>query len=493
MVKVLTLAEGASFVKKKIKESDHVFLDARDFYFAHPEMLEDPVTVVDAENKPLYQLMFATNHCGGEIVVKSKMGPSSGFWHYTYDIEPIDDTMLKRANHFIFDEIDEYTYAITRIIRQRFPEKKLFFTDEKAALFFKGESQVSIVEEKEAEQIRADHPGDVMTVVKDGDFLISKDSIRDMTYNSLQMMTGMLWLTETASYGEENPDKKLILIKSHIGHEGIAGVLRYVLNKLEVIKKTGQELYPVVDLGIYGEVNQFANGDGRNVWDMYFEPVSEFSVEDVYNSKNVLLAYDGMKTKNPYLYEQDILADYPGLIKKYLHIKPDVIDFCEKQAAKVVPQGVKNYIGVVGRGSDYNMQLSGKLANYLMRPLSGEEILEKTSALFQKGGYDGIFLATEDDKVFDIFMRSDLKDRIFYVEQERINYDPTDTSKRFLADIYKEEKNRDGYAENLRYISIIYILSRSAALLSTTLCGAAKIAWGLSENGFDYMDVPGIS
>ena len=493
MVKVLTLSEGAAFVKKKITESDHVFLDARDFYFKHPEVLEDPVTVVDPEGKPIYQLIFSTNHCGGEIVVKSKMGPSSGFWHYTYDADGVDDTMLKRASIFLFDQIDEYTYAIVRILQKLFPEKKLIFTDENASLFFKPDDQVRIVDEKEAEQIKANHPGDVMTIVKDGDFLITKDSIRDMTYNSLQVMNGMFWLTETASYGEENPDKTMILIKSHIGHEGIAGVLRYVLNKLEVIKKTGQELYPVVDLGIYGEVNQFSSGDGRNVWDMYFEPVSEFSVEDVYNSKNVLLAYDGMKTKNPYLYEQDILADYPGLIKKYLHIKQDVIDFCEKQVAKVVPDGVKKYIGVVGRGSDYNMQLTGKLANYLMRPLSGEEILEKTKTLFSQGDYDGIFLATEDRKVFDIFMKSDLKEKIFYVEQERIDYDPTDTKKRFLADIYKEEKERDGYAENLRYISIIYILSRSSALLSTTLCGAAKIAWGLSENGFDYMDVPGIS
>ena len=120
-------------------------------------------------------------------------------------------------------------------------------------------------------------------------------------------------------------------------------------------------------------------------------------------------------------------------------------------------------------------------------------MVEKTRELFAKGGYDGIFLATEDASVFDTFMASDLKDKIFYVEQERISYDPTDTSKRFLADIYKEEKERDGYAENLRYLGIIYILSKGSALLSTTLCGAAKMAWGFSENGFEYMDVPGIS
>ena len=385
------------------------------------------------------------------------------------------------------------TYAVAKIIKEKFPEKELIFTDEKARYFFDEESPVRIMPEKEEEKVRKEHPGRVMTVVSEMDFLINRESIKEKTYNSIQMMNGLFWLSETTSYGEDNPDKKLVAIKSHLGHEGLAGVLRYVLNKLEVIKNTGQELYPVVDLGIYGEVNQFCNGNGSNVWDMYFEPVSEYSVEDLYNSKNVLTAYDGMKTKNPYLFEQDILADYPQLIKKYLHVKEDVIAFCKKQYEKVVPDGVKKYIGVVGRGSDYNMQLTGNLANYLMRPLSGAEILEKTKALFEKGGYDAVFLATEDDQVFEIFMNSDLKDKIFYVEQERITYDPNDTSKRFLADIYKEKKERDGYAENLRYLSIIYILSRSSALLSTTLCGAAKMAWGFSENGFDHMDVPGIS
>ncbi len=493
MIRVLKLSEGAAFIKKKIPESDHVFLDARDFYYAHPDMEEDPVTVTDGDGKPVYQLSFEKNKGGGEIAMKAKMSPSSDFRSYTYDGVGLDYTMIGRADAFIFAEMEEYSYAVARIIAGKFPEKELIFTDEKARHFYGSDSKVRIMSEEEADRIRSERPGKVMSVVTEHDFLISRESIESMTYNSIQMMNGLFWLTETVSYGEENPDKKLVLIKSHLGHEGLAGVLRYVLNKLEVINKTGEELYPVVDLGIYGEVNQFCNGNGANVWDMYFEPMSEFSVTDAYNSRNVLTAYDGMKTKNPYLYEQDILADYPELIKKYLRVKEDVLDFCKKQYEKIVPEGMKKYIGVVGRGSDYNMQLTGNLANYLMRPLSGEEILEKTRELFAKGGYDGIFLATEDDQVFDIFMKSDLKDRIFYVEQERITYDPTDTSKRFLADIYKEEKERDGYAENLRYISIIYILSKATALLATTLCGAAKMAWGFSESGFEYMDVPGIS
>lgn len=492
MIRVLKLSQGAAFVKKKLKKSDTVFLEARDFYYAHPEMEEDPITVMDEDGKAVFSLAFEQNKSGGEIAMKAKMSPSSDFRSYTYEPEDLDFTMIHRADVFVFREMEEYTFAVAKIIAAKFPEKELIFTDEKARYFLEEGSPVKVMKEEEIAGLKETHPDRVMTVVSEQDFLITRDTIREKTYNSIQMMNGLFWLKETASYGEENPDKKLVLIKSHLGHEGLAGVLRYVLNKLEVIKSSGQELYPVVDLGIYGEVNQFCNGDGRNVWEMYFEPVSEFSVEDIYNSKQVLTAYDGMKTKNPYLFEQDILADYPQLIKKYLHVKDEVLSECRRRYEQVVPEGMKKYIGVVGRGSDYNMQLTGNLANYLMRPLSGPEILEKAKELFAGGGYDGIFLATEDNQVFDVFMNSELKDKIFYVEQERITYDPSDTSKRFLADIYKEEKERDGYAENLRYLGIIYILSRASALLSTTLCGAAKMAWGFSEEGFEYMDVPGL-
>ena len=492
MIKVYDLKEGSVSVKKVMTVAEDIFIKARDFYHAHPEMDEDPITILGEDGTALYQLGYVTNQGGSEFVVRTRMGLNSDFLAYTYEDTDLDLTMLKRAECFLFDQIDEYSYAIARIILREFPESRIYFTDTKAAWFFSQQDRVKIISEEEGRKQKEENAGRLMTILQDGSLIINRENIESMTYNSQQVMNGLYWLTEKVSYGEENPDKTFVLIKSHLGHEGIAGVLRYVLNKLEVIRATGRDLEPVVDLGIFGEINQFCRGTGADVWSMYFEPVSRYSVRDVYNSKNVLLPYDGMKTKNPYLYEQDILSDYPGLIRKYLRFKKETLAYCEEQLKKIIPGDVKRYIGVVGRGTDYNMQLSGALSNYLMRPLTGADILKKTEELFDAGAYDGIFLATEDEQVFDLFMKSNLKDRIFYVEQERISYNPEDTSRRFLADYYKEETNRDGYSENLRYISIIYILSRASALLSTTLCGAAKIAWGLSEDGFEHVDVPGL-
>lgn len=492
MVVVINLQEGSASVKKVMTADEQIFLKARDFFHEHPEMVDDPITVVDDDGKPIYQLGFVTNQGGSEFVVRTKMGLNSDFWTYTYEDPDIDLTMLRRADFFLFDQMDEYSYAIAKIILSKLPEKHIWFTDPKAAFFFDRHQSVRIISEDDARELKEKNAGRVMTILEDRSFIINRKSIESMTYNSQQIMNGLYWLTEKVSYGEENPDRTFILIKSHLGHEGIAGVLRYVLNKLEVIRSTGRDIEPVVDLGIYGEINQFCRGTGEDVWNMFFEPVSDYTVRDVYNSKNVLLPFDGMKTKNPYLYEQDILSDYPGLIKKYLRFKKETQEYCEEQMKRIIPADIERYVGVVGRGTDYNMQLSGALTNYLMRPLTGEEILKKTEDLLHSGKYDGVFLATEDAHVFDIFMNSKIKDKIFYVEQDRISYNPQDTDHRFLADIYKEKQNRDGYFENLRYLSIIYILSRASALLSTTLCGAAKIAWGLNENGFEYVDVPGL-
>ena len=126
----------------------------------------------------------------------------------------------------------------------------------------------------------------------------------------------------------------------------------------------------------------------------------------------------------------------------------------------------------------------------LMKPLGPDEIVEKTIRVMNEQGFDKVFLATEDAIVFEKYMNSEIADKTLYVDQERINYnDFSQTS--FLRDIYKEMK-RDLYFASVRYLGILNILSKCDGLISTTLCGAAKIAWGLNNGKYEYFDVPGI-
>ena len=86
-------------------------------------MEEDPITVLNRAGKPLYQLEYLTNQVGSEFVVCTKIGLGSDFLTYTYEDRNLDLALLKRAECLIFDQIDEYSYAIERIILSEFPEK----------------------------------------------------------------------------------------------------------------------------------------------------------------------------------------------------------------------------------------------------------------------------------------------------------------------------------------------------------------------------------
>ena len=73
MIRLLDTTSGLAPIKKRITLTENTFLEARDFYHAHEEMREEPITVVASDGSVVCQLVFATNQTGSEIVVKSKM------------------------------------------------------------------------------------------------------------------------------------------------------------------------------------------------------------------------------------------------------------------------------------------------------------------------------------------------------------------------------------------------------------------------------------
>lgn len=103
-----------------------------------------------------------------------------------------------------------------------------------------------------------------------------------------------------------------------------------------------------------------------------------------------------------------------------------------------------------------------------------------------------MFLATEDARVFDAFMASELRERLLFVPQPRYDLSSEADKGKLLVDVYQEQertKGRDGYAETLRYLSILYILSTCDALIGSTECGATIFAEGYKQGTYEFMDV----
>ena len=88
------------------------------------------------------------------------------------------------------------------------------------------------------------------------------------------------------SYGDLNPDKIFYVIQRSPGF-GLFSNLSFVLNHIKIAKNSG--FIPVVDMEnfptIYNEKERIFNT--LNSWEYYFDPLSNFTLEEVYKSKSL--------------------------------------------------------------------------------------------------------------------------------------------------------------------------------------------------------------
>ena len=88
--------------------------------------------------------------------------------------------------------------------------------------------------------------------------------------------------------GNLNPDKIFYVIQRYPGY-GIFSNLTFVINHMKIALDMG--FIPIVDMQnystIYNENKKIYNT--FNSWEYYYEQLSPYSLEDVYNSKNIIL------------------------------------------------------------------------------------------------------------------------------------------------------------------------------------------------------------
>jgi len=474
----------------RLAMSGKVFEEARDLFY-EDEGLQDKLIPVfrTGEEEPLMYLRFQSNlseDFDGEMRKRLPVYVSE-FRKYDESDPCIDLSFLKRGEIYVFDEIDEYSYLCAKLIGKYLPEVYVFFTDSSAGLFLEETGHRHIIE-------------GISDFYRNYGHLVSKSIIHVISkslgmdpdepeqflkkkYSSLELMTSLFWQTESESFGTENPDKTFCLIKNPLGMEGLADMLRFAVYRAEAAVMNTPEFIPVIDLSVIGDDNQFNGGNGENVWNMFFRQISAVPPEEVYKSKRVILMRDNLRSLNPWIQEQIFFADDKALFSKWVRFSDATEEYVTNLYADIIPEDSKRILGVIGRGSDYNMNAMEGILN---RPSGPWALLSYVEKIFREGCYDRIFLATEDENVFRCFMDSKLKNHISSVPQPRVSISPDDN--RFLVDIYKEE-NRDGYRDNLRYLGIIHILSKCTSLISSTNCGAYRLALGFNGGKYESTEV----
>ena len=483
MIKIYSIEEKPEVIRKKLEHGDDVFLKARDFYHNNKDMRHHKI-VVCKNDEPVYCLGYVKNN----PLNVDKHNPRvqmhlSNYWFYNENDTDLDYSYVDRYQLIIFEKLEEYSHHISEIVRRHNRNIKIAFTDKNAKFFY--DDDVLIAENEE--ELFANHPDlkQFRTLRGISDIIWDVGSFFMDKIPTIGIMTSLYWLKREFSYGELNPDKTFYLIKQPVKENGLTALVSNVIGIKQMIRKKNPQLIPVVDLGVANDPNQFMGTSGEDPWSVYFKQLSDYSLEEVYNSKHVILDQNSNLNMNPYLTE--FVFSNARAELKYgddLQLNDKTREAVDRILNEIFPKEKKHILAVVARGSDY---LAQKTANYVPHGISVEELLEKTIHTVKENSFDLVFLATEDKKHFDLFNNSELKDKLIYVNQERIDYQKQENNEKLLLEIFAQD-NSDPYPRTIRYLAVLEGLIRCDALMANVTCGAVTYSLGRKDD-FEFVDV----
>ncbi|NBH84990.1 hypothetical protein D7X88_17160 [bacterium C-53] len=276
------------------------------------------------------------------------------------------------------------------------------------------------------------------------------------------------------SFGMMNQNKTFYVLSRPIHiRDGLFSFLFSFLEQLDFIDKKGY--IPVIDMQNYR--NQYLEEDKigiENAWEYYFNPVSEYRLEDVYKSANVILGYDDPCYKTEYEKKYNI-ARMSELYQRYIKYRPDVYSVVQREYVKLIDTSRKT-LGILYRGSDMSAL---KLKNHPVQPTI-DEMIYLTHKYMEEWHCERIFLSTEDGRAADR-MKAEFGAMLSCTNQRRFK----DTGTEWLADI-RFQRQDDKYLRGLEYLVTIELLSKCDCFLAG-ICAGSVCAQIMNNGKYQHM------
>lgn len=202
----------------------------------------------------------------------------------------------------------------------------------------------------------------------------------------------------TIELGEENDNQTVAYIrldKNWIPTAGFFALLHKTLCGLYFADRMG--FLPVVanwDQCAYEE-DEKINGT-NNVFEYFFEPACEVTVESALNSRNVIILSEQNMDTVFFEYDSEwfhlsekYIEKMGSIYKKYIRLNKEVKECMEYDIKKVL--GNKKTLGIHFRGSDYRLNTNGHPMS-----LEIENYYPYIKEAIEKYNYEQIFIATDD-------------------------------------------------------------------------------------------------
>lgn len=215
--------------------------------------------------------------------------------------------------------------------------------------------------------------------------------------------------------GRQNEGNIVYMIPFDTEAFGFCSQLTVLLNRINVADRLG--MMPCVDWYASEFYKEEVPVHGTtNIFEYYFEPVGGLTVEEA--KKSCFVVYDDIGkgygfdwvhiplVDRNYQYTEADLERYAQLMKKYIHIRPDVWQTVHEGIEKLF-QG-KKVLGVHGRGGDMKLAFAAHAIH-----VSAQEYIQAAEEGLKKTGADYVFLGTDDREILEAF-QAHFGDRLLY-------------------------------------------------------------------------------
>lgn len=192
------------------------------------------------------------------------------------------------------------------------------------------------------------------------------------------------------SFGELNADKMFYVIQGF--GAGMFSNLQYVLANIRQAELHG--MIPVVDFdNFYTAYKEPYEINGiTNTWNYFFKSVSEYSLDEVYKSKNVFINSGEFNWNMGYYFSDKNFFDY---YQKYISFNDEI--YKEYLNYKKQLFNGKRILGIQFRGWEQNTTPGHPFCPTI------KQMFENTDKILQKYNIDYIYLATEQEEYFTAF------------------------------------------------------------------------------------------
>lgn len=298
------------------------------------------------------------------------------------------------------------------------------------------------------------------------------------------------------SYGAKNPDKIFFVIRPYYFMEknelatSVSNLLFHYYRNLQHLSYAIENNWiPVVDWENYGPFphqEKYLVNNTNNCWEYYWKQPSEYTLDEVYESKNVILSdrnsrnYGYIPTSfitPPFINYVKLLAQKCPKYDVLFELNETTKEYIFELESKLFSNKGK-ILGVSIRGASYNIK---KVDGHPVQPTS-LELIENINELVKKWNIDNIFFTCESKSLVEE-MKKAFQEKLIVIPRMRYSKVPGEVYDGKVYNPLYENGNR--YQSNLDYLTEMVLLSRCDSLVAGMSSGVrAAIIWnsGKYEN-----------